>query len=229
MKTLLTIVALVILIVLGTGIWIRSGAYDIAADAPHWALTERLIGELRRHSIASRAATIVVPPLDVPGRIEEGAGHYAAMCTGCHLAPGIEDSELRDGLYPRPPKLAKMHHLDPATAFWVIKHGIKMTAMPAWGATHDDDAIWDMVAFLRKLPDLTPAEYKAMVDAAPPDEDMHGDGGHSHMGGAMPGTATHAAPASNPAGTGVPAPSHDEHSGDDGATGHHHDGDGPSP
>ncbi|MGH8456557.1 MAG: c-type cytochrome, partial [Stenotrophobium sp.] len=54
----------------------------------------------------------------------------------------------------------------PAEEFWMIKHGVKMTAMPAWGPTHDDAKIWGMVAFLQKLPKLTPAQYAAMTGAA---------------------------------------------------------------
>jgi hypothetical protein len=99
------------------------------------------------------------------------------MCTECHLAPGRLDSEIRPGLYPQPPNLSQVR-IDPKDAFWVIKHGIKMSAMPAWGGSHDDATIWSMVAFLQKLPDLTPAQYQDIVARAPPDEDM--DGGHSH-------------------------------------------------
>ena len=62
--------------------------------------------------------------------------------------------------------------IDPRTAFWVIKHGIKMSAMPAWGSSHDDPTIWSMVAFLRKLPELSPEQYKSIVAKAPPDDDM---------------------------------------------------------
>ena len=63
-----------------------------------------------------------------------------------------------------------MQH-DPAETFWIIKHGIKMTAMPAWGKTHDDRLIWDMVAFVRKLPGLSPAQYQAITQNAPMDHD----------------------------------------------------------
>jgi hypothetical protein len=77
----------------------------------------------------------------------------------------------------------------------VIKHGIKMSAMPAWGPSHDDATIWSMVAFLQKLPEMTPAQYKAMVAKAPPDEDMapmdgatmSAPGGHTHSGHAHAG------------------------------------------
>jgi len=121
-----------------------------------------------------------VPNLDDPQLILKGAGQYAAMCTGCHLSPGVDDTELRAGMYPQPPNLSRVH-VDPKEAFWVIKHGIKMSAMPAWGmAGHDDPTIWSMVAFLEKLPGMTPAEYKAIVAKAPPDEDMDDDHGATH-------------------------------------------------
>src|SRR3546814_12958820 len=70
---------------------------------------------------------------------------YAAMCTQCHLKPGLKDSELRQGLYPLPPNLSQVR-VDPKDAFWVIKHGIKMSEMPAWGMVpgHDDPTIWSM-------------------------------------------------------------------------------------
>ena len=78
------------------------------------------------------------------------------MCVDCHLAPNRKDSEIRAGLYPKPPDMTR--HVDAGTArmFWVIKHGIKMSAMPAWGPTHDDRRIWGIVAFLQELPELTP-------------------------------------------------------------------------
>jgi mono/diheme cytochrome c family protein len=62
-----------------------------------------------------------------------------------------------------------------AEEFWIIKHGVKMTAMPAWGRTHSDDLIWDMVSFVRKLPSLSAEQYRALVKSAPADHDtmMH--------------------------------------------------------
>jgi hypothetical protein len=42
-----------------------------------------------------------------------------------------------------------------------------MTGMPAWGVTHDDEILWDVVAFLRKLPEFTPEQYQTLVKSAP--------------------------------------------------------------
>jgi hypothetical protein len=85
------------------------------------------------------------------------------------------------GAVPQPPNLSKFR-ADPREAFWVIKHGIKMSAMPAWGLSHDDAMIWSMVAFVQKLPDMTPQQYQDIVARAPPDEDreMGDDAEHGH-------------------------------------------------
>lgn len=167
---------IVVLVIMGALGWAYawSGFYNAGADVPHWPLTYRFLDMARSRSIQHHAQSIRAPNLDDPSLILKGAGQYAAMCTGCHLAPGMQHSELRAGLYPQPPVLAE-NPVDPSEAFWIIKHGIKMTGMPAWGATHDDDTIWSIVAFVRKLPGMTPEQYKDIVAKAPPDEDMDMD------------------------------------------------------
>jgi mono/diheme cytochrome c family protein len=169
------VAALAAVVALGYAcVW--AGYWDVGADVPHWPVTYRFLDMARSRSLQRHARSIVVPRLDDPALILKGAGQYAAMCSSCHLAPGMRGSELRDGLYPKPPVLAG-ERVDPRQAFWIIKHGIKLTAMPAWGATHDDGTLWSLVAFLRTLPGMTPAQYRDIVARAPPDEDMdRGDG-----------------------------------------------------
>ena len=165
----LTVVAAVI--AAGLAIFVYSGIYNIGADDHHSRFVFAALQTLRDRSIEFRSAQLSVPNLDDDALILKGAGQYAAMCTECHLAPGIENSEVRVGMYPQPPNLSQ-GRIDPRTAFWVIKHGIKMSAMPAWGSSHDDPTIWSMVAFLRKLPEMSPEQYKSIVAKAPPDDDM---------------------------------------------------------
>jgi mono/diheme cytochrome c family protein len=76
-------------------------------------------------------------------------------------------TEISQGLYPPAPELTHGSDLSPAEEFWVIKHGLKMTGMAAWGKTHDDTLVWNMVAFLQKMPKLSPEQYKALVKSAP--------------------------------------------------------------
>ena len=172
------LIALLLLVAVAIGAWIYSGTYDIGADAPHWRGTAEALEQLRDRSVAAHAPPLSsVPNLDDAALIAKGAAHYAEMCTGCHLAPGMADTELRQGLYPMPPKLAEEPAMSPAQQFWVIKHGIKLTAMPAWGLTHDDGIVWAIVAFVQKLPKMSPEEYKNAVGAPKPAEHEHSHGG----------------------------------------------------
>jgi mono/diheme cytochrome c family protein len=140
---------------------------------------------VRRQSIATRARDVVVPnDLDDPKRIAAGATEYEEMCSGCHLAPGMKKTEISQGLYPRAPELSRRSHLTPSEEFWVVKHGIKLTGMAAWGKTHDDALLWDVVAFLRKLPELSAEQYRILVDNASETHEglMQGMEMHDHDG-----------------------------------------------
>ena len=174
MKTIWTVlVTLLALAVLGAAV-VFSGTFNIAADDPHWGATSQVIEAMRERSISRQAKGVAASKsLDDPTLIANGASEYAEMCTACHLAPGMKDTELRKGLYPMPPLLSEHGtHRSVAEQFWIIKHGLKMTGMPAWGLTHDDERIWSMVAFLQKMPGMTAAQYQELVAS--------GAGGHSH-------------------------------------------------
>jgi mono/diheme cytochrome c family protein len=180
--------AALLVIVAGISLAIYAGLYNVAADIPHTGPVYWLVETVRERSIAVRASDIAVPgDLADSKRIASGAGQYAEMCSFCHLAPGMKRTEISRGLYPRAPELRRGTDLTPAEEFWVVKHGIKMTGMPAWGVTHSDELLWDVVAFLRKLPELTSDQYQALVKSAPThNEMMHepgtgdGHGGQSH-------------------------------------------------
>lgn len=161
-----------ILVVIALG----SGAYNMAATEKHWAITEKIIEWVRESSIAARAKDLEVPSLELEDAklILKGAEHYNAMCTVCHLAPGLEPTELSIGLYPQAPvfhlreplnDLAKKQERAKAY-FWVIKNGLKMTAMPAWGLSHDDDSVWAMAAFVLKISHMTPEQYENLTHSS---------------------------------------------------------------
>lgn len=216
----ITVAVVLGVLAIGAGVFVYSGRYDMGADAPHNKAVFAVMQVLRERSVQVHSRDITVPNLNDDPLILEGAGHYAAMCVQCHLRPGMKDSEIRPGLYPQPPNLTQVR-VEPRAAFWVIKHGIKMSAMPAWGLSHDDPTIWSMVAFVRALPDMSPAQYQDIVARAPADHDMDGDGGHSHGGAdhddAHGAADMHAMP--------MPAESESGHSHDAGAA----DGDGHEP
>jgi mono/diheme cytochrome c family protein len=142
---------------------VGSGVYNIGADDHHTKLTLAMIEQLRERSIEARIRGLEIHTISDPVRIAAGAQRYAALCVGCHLAPGVTKSDIRPGLYPHPPNLAQGEMQAEQRAFWIIKHGIKMSAMPAWGKSLDDDAIWDLVAFVRSLPEMSPETFQQLA------------------------------------------------------------------
>lgn len=147
------------------------GLYNVAGDTPHSGLVYAFLKKVRSTSIMAHARDVKVPgDLANPERVAKGAGEYGEMCAQCHLGPGVEKTEISQGLYPSAPRLFKGGHMPAAQQFWVVKHGIKFTAMPAWGKTHSDELLWDIVAFVRALPNMSPARYHAMTANA---EDVH--------------------------------------------------------
>ena len=167
-----TIVVGAVVAVAASGwIFVHTGMFDPAADTPHSQSVYWFLQSVRDYSIAARATDPVPADLTEEKRIVSGAAQYAEMCASCHLAPGMQRTEISRGLYPRAPELRRRSTRTPAEQFWIIKHGIKMSGIPAWRVTHDDDILWDVVAFLRKLPDLTPESYRAVVKSAPKTHD----------------------------------------------------------
>jgi mono/diheme cytochrome c family protein len=147
--------------------YVMTGRYNVAADAPHTGPVSATLETVRIRSVQRQARDVVVPPdLDNPKRIAAGAADYAEMCSQCHLAPGMKPTEISRGIYPDAPEFSRGDRLSPAEQFWTVKHGIKFTSMPAWGPTHSDAALWNVVAFLRKLPTLSAAQYEAMTGMA---------------------------------------------------------------
>ena len=180
------VAAALLVVVVATALVVYTGIYNVAADAPHTQPVFWLMTTVRERSIAVRAADIVVPgDLADSKRVASGAAEYAEMCSSCHLAPDMKRTEISRGLYPRAPELRRGSRLTAAEEFWVVKHGLKMSGMPAWGVTHDDELLWSVVAFLRKLPELTADQYQQLVKSAPKTHDemmqeMQVGDGHGH-------------------------------------------------
>ena len=109
------LLAVALLVLIGAAaIGIYAGLYNIAADVPHTQPVYWLLETARDRSISARARDVVVPhDLNDPTRISKGAGQYADMCSGCHLAPGMKRTEISQGLYPRAPELRRKTTLTP--------------------------------------------------------------------------------------------------------------------
>ncbi|MCF6253686.1 MAG: cytochrome c [Thiomicrorhabdus sp.] len=168
-------------------LFIWFGLFNISAKDKHWDITTELLEVVKERSIEVRAENIQVPDLSNSEMISNGAKNFDAMCSQCHLAPGMEPTELNLGLYPQPPVFYNEKHEDhgAANTFWVIQNGLKMTGMPAWGDFHTEEQLWEMVAFMQVLNGMSESKYKELV----------GEGGHTHKEGF--GHDSHAHDASN--------------------------------
>jgi mono/diheme cytochrome c family protein len=162
-KIIVTVLATIVILFGSFYIYISTGCYDISQLTPHNNLTRSLIRTTTHSSIDKRMKDVVVPAnLKDTSLIIEGFHHYNSMCKMCHGAPGIKPEEMAEGLYPKPPLIYKHVEEDDAQEFfWIIKNGIKMTSMPAYKPTHDDQRIWAITAFVtQKLDKMSPEEYK---------------------------------------------------------------------
>jgi len=188
MKTVKSLFAIAAITFAAIGAFIASGIYPMGADEPHNELTYWMLETLREQSIDKASKGIKVPLLTDSELLLAGGSDYNEMCAGCHLKPGAKQSEMAIGLYPAPPNLSLKeaeHGHDGASAahgdseqssrrqFWIIKHGVKASGMPAWGPTHEDQRIWGMVAFLQKLPELTPEQYQTITAGDVHEESPH--------------------------------------------------------
>lgn len=140
------------------------GLVPVAASAGHWRITEWFLRFTMSNSVETRATGIDAPPLEDPALVLRAAGHYATGCEPCHGAPGEAQSPIVENMTPQPPTLPrKVPERTPEQLFWIVKHGIKYTAMPGWVALQREDEVWAMVAFLLRLPQITPEEYRRLA------------------------------------------------------------------
>lgn len=148
-----------------------SGIIPIKASSGHWAITAWLLDFAKIRSVTTHTLGLKPPALDEPGLVLKGAGHYETGCFPCHGSPAVRQPRIARAMTPPPPYLPpEISSWDAEELFYIVKHGIKFTGMPAWPAQQRDDEVWAMVAFLRQLPNLNAETYRRLVHGeAPPD------------------------------------------------------------
>jgi mono/diheme cytochrome c family protein len=162
--------------ILGGLALLYSGILEVAATVPHSPLTRWALETAMESGVRRRARGVEPAPfLAEEARVRAGAVAYDAMCAPCHGAPGRQPEAVGKGLLPEPPDLAEVAAAwSPGEIFWITKHGVRMTGMPAFGPTHTDAELWEVVALVERLAELSPADYRVLT-ASPA-------GRHSHPG-----------------------------------------------
>jgi mono/diheme cytochrome c family protein len=171
MRILSAIGTLAIVVSIACAVFFFGGFYSVAgtADDPAavtWALTRVRTASIGRHANDTPPAS-----LNEAKMVQTGAKAYATFgCANCHGAPGVKWQKFSEGLHPDPPELKDVAgELSPAQLFWVIKNGINMTGMPSFEqAGANDDEIWSIVAFVKKLPGVSEVDYKTWTESSAP-------------------------------------------------------------
>ena len=166
--TVLVIVAVLAVLLAAAAAFVASGVYNVAATRQHTPPLYHLMYFAMRQSVKAHAAGILAPQLADVARADRGFPLFRAHCVQCHGAPGTPPDAVAFGLLPLPPNLAEVARTwPPAELYWVVANGIKMTAMPAWRYRLSDAEIWDIVAFIKRLPAYSPQEYQALARSLP--------------------------------------------------------------
>ncbi|MGH6795126.1 MAG: c-type cytochrome [Methylocella sp.] len=143
---------------------IVSGAYNVAAVAPPTELERIILSSAMRYAVRAHAGKDTRETWS-DDQVRQGFKDYDTMCVVCHGAPGKERSDIGKSLRPEPPNLAEAsQQWSSAELFWIVKNGIRMTGMPAFGPTHQDEQIRNFVGFVRRLPQMSAEEFEAMEE-----------------------------------------------------------------
>jgi mono/diheme cytochrome c family protein len=154
------VVALAVIVPLGTFAFVKSGIYDVAASRPHTKFTTWLTHETMIHSVRSHAKGIEAPGYATAAQVAAGFCLYETHCVACHGAAAVARRQWVSGVEPAPPYLVDAaRKWRPRELFWIARNGIKMTGMPAWRNSMSDGQLWDVVAFLEAMPKMDSQTY----------------------------------------------------------------------
>ena len=147
------------------GFVLAAGLVDFSASKPPGRLEERLATFALDRSIARHAPTMSNPLAHSPAAAAAGLALFRTHCVTCHGAPGVDPSEGGASLNPPAPglTLARVQARPDGELRWIVSNGIRMTGMPAFGASRNEQEIWQLVAALRRLPRLSPEERRRLA------------------------------------------------------------------
>ena len=144
---------------------LRSGFSTRAQPSVVEVRAARLVREM---SIPKQARNQINPlgAAVTPEVLETARAHWADHCATCHGNDGSGDTEMGRNLYPKAPdmRLAPTQNLSDGELYYIIRNGVRLTGMPAWGDPQlkQDDESWQLVLFIRHLPKMTDEEAEGM-------------------------------------------------------------------
>ena len=140
---------------------ISAGLYNVAADVPH---TQPVYWLLETPGAFGHGPSAGYCCCQTTWMMRAASQRVQANTRRCAAVVILRRHEANgDQPGPIPPRAASFGATDltPAEQFWVIKHGVKMTGHASLGRHPRDELLWDVVAFVRKLPELTAEQYES--------------------------------------------------------------------
>jgi mono/diheme cytochrome c family protein len=163
-RRLATFFFLPVLAAIGAGVVVGAGWVDFSASASPSRLEERAAQFALNRSIARHAPSKENPLADSSEAVTAGLVLFRAHCVTCHGAPGVDPTEEGASLNPPAPGLTlpRVQARPDGQLFWIVSRGIRMTGMPAFGPSRNEQEIWQLVAALRRLPQLSDAQKQIL-------------------------------------------------------------------
>jgi mono/diheme cytochrome c family protein len=196
-RFLLGVVFGILLVAAGAAAILYTGSFNTSAEIPPGRMEKRIATFALNKSVARRAPTRTNPLPATPENLRGGLAHFRENCLVCHGAPGVDPGEIGQGLNPGAPDLTlpRVQARTDGQLYWLVDEGIRMTGMPAFGPTHGENELWQIVAFLRHLPEITDEEKAQLQgekegtehhhEEAPPSP-ASAEPGHTHAPGTPP-------------------------------------------
>ena len=163
-----TLAAIAIVSAVGGWLVLKSGWYHIGATNQHWQLVHTVLEQGMHDSVKYHARNVSAPPLG-QAHLQRGAAVYRDNCLQCHGGPGVSQQDFAKAMQPVPGPLVdvtqrwKLREL-----YWITRHGIKMSGMPAWEYHLPEHDLWSVVAFMQTLPTLSTQSFGALMQAEAP-------------------------------------------------------------
>lgn len=172
-SALLGALATLALILIAGVIIVAGGLYPVAASAGYPPGVRWVLDKAMHNGVTSGAENLQPPKLS-RAEMLEGGSHFKGMCQQCHGGPGVKPEQFATVMDPDPPEISHAaEEWSRAEIFWIAKHGIKMTGMPAFGQYEGDGELWKIAAFVEQMPNISASEYASLPDAH----------AHEHSGG----------------------------------------------
>ncbi len=167
-KFLFGIVFTIFVILIGGYLAVRGGYINFRADNEPTAFEKRMAMSALDKSIEHHAGQTTNPVQPSNDTFIAAARIYRDNCAGCHGDPTHMATQLGDSFNPPAPQFwMDSPDMPENENFYIVKHGVRWTGMPAWNKKLSDTQIWQVVTFLSHLDKLPDSVNQEMQKPSP--------------------------------------------------------------